>query len=212
MAVDLPDLTRAAFVHELEGEPRGSISSEATEALWGHYQELRRWSRRLSLVGPGTASEVVQRHYVESLAALPWCPGGARVHVDVGSGGGFPGLVLAAANPGWSSYLVEPRVRKWAFLQAAARRSGLSCRCLNARVDDQLPDGFPDRFDVLSLRALKLSTNSWDLLCSRLADGGRVLWWQGEETAEIPGCLKVIDSRRIAGSRSRRLVWAEPDV
>ncbi|HUF78495.1 MAG TPA: RsmG family class I SAM-dependent methyltransferase, partial [Thermoanaerobaculia bacterium] len=68
-------------------------------ALYAHYQELRRWSPALSLIGPAAAGDVVERHYGESLAGVPLLPAGARVLVDVGSGAGFPGFVLAAACP-----------------------------------------------------------------------------------------------------------------
>ena len=54
--------------------------------------------------------------------------------LDLGSGAGFPGIVLAAARPDLEVTLLEARERKWAFLAAACRRAGLACRCLNARV------------------------------------------------------------------------------
>ncbi|MEL7061050.1 MAG: RsmG family class I SAM-dependent methyltransferase [Acidobacteriota bacterium] len=96
-------------------------AGEATllERLEAHAGELARWNPRLSLVGPGTAHELVRRHYLESLAAWPLLlssaddlpnhsaagaavaprgqPEAASSLVDLGTGGGFPGFVLAAA-------------------------------------------------------------------------------------------------------------------
>jgi 16S rRNA (guanine527-N7)-methyltransferase len=210
VAVDLPPLDRAEIGRRLATESP-EVLSEATQfALAAHYEELRKWGRRLSLIGPGTVSEVLGRHYGESLAALPWCPDGPLNYVDFGSGGGFPGYILASARPQWRSTLVEPRVRKWAFLEAAVRKGRLSCRCLNARVDADLPEGLPCPLDVVSVRALRLSSDAWNAITGRLSDSARVLWWQGEESGEWPLGLREVASRPLAGSRLRRLVWAEP--
>ncbi len=101
MAFDLPSLSRSEFaagIATLSPEPLGD---KAVGALFAHYQELARWNRRTNLIGPGTAREILARHYGESLAALPLVPAGAgiaRVGLDLGSGAGFPGLVLAAAR------------------------------------------------------------------------------------------------------------------
>src|SRR5712691_10434932 len=99
MAVELPPLPQADFVvavRDLAPEP---LSDGAAAALFAHYEELRRWSPRLALVGPGAVDEVLARHFGESLAALPFLPEPQGALVDVGSGAGSPGLVLAAARP-----------------------------------------------------------------------------------------------------------------
>lgn len=120
-----------------------SLSADALKRLLAHYLELRRWSPGLSLIGPGTVDEVLERHYAESLAGLlllgePSEPGGGdsssgaeaqsqgrrkRTLVDLGSGAGFPGWVLGAVRPDLSVTLVEARERKWSFLQSATRRA-----------------------------------------------------------------------------------------
>src|SRR5438132_9440850 len=115
MGVALPALTVEAFAAELLAHQPEPLSEAVVSALFAHYEELRRWAPRLALVGPGTAREVVARHFGESLAAVPHLPAAAGRLVDVGSGAGFPGLVLAAARPSWTVTLVEARERKWAF-------------------------------------------------------------------------------------------------
>ena len=127
MAFRLPTISGdefAAGIAALSPEP---LAAPAQAALYAHYLELRRWNERLGLIGPGTADEVLVRHFGESLAALPLIPRSARQGLDLGSGGGFPGLVLAAARPNLQMTLVEARERKWAFLIAAARRASLPC-------------------------------------------------------------------------------------
>src|SRR5262245_54139195 len=133
-----------------------ALSQSALAALHAHYEELRRWNRRTNLIGPGTAGEILERHYGESLAALPLLPPGARTGLDLGAGAGFPGLVLAAPRPDLEMTLAEARERKWAFLLAAARKASLPCRCLNVRVQIPLPAGLPESIDIITSRALRL--------------------------------------------------------
>src|ERR1044072_5416860 len=146
MAVALPEIPLGAFAAAVRASAPEPLPPATVDRLHAHYEELRRWSARLSLIGPGTVAEVMERHFGESLAALPHLPEPAASLVDLGSGAGFPGLVLAAARPGWEVTLVEAQERKWAFLQAAARRAALSCRWLNARVAGLLAPGFPDAY------------------------------------------------------------------
>jgi 16S rRNA (guanine527-N7)-methyltransferase len=201
MGAELPEISQEEFslgLHEaaarLRFPERGAQPSRlladrvATcgEALWRHYQELRRWNRRTSLVGPGTAGDAWSRHYGEALAAVPlladapFGPAHAprRALVDLGSGAGFPGFVLAAALPELDVTLVDARERKWAFLQHAARRAQVPCRCLHLRVDLPLPEELPARIDVLTLRALKLPPEVMDQLARRMPPGAKLLSWQ----------------------------------
>src|SRR5262245_62172854 len=141
MPFSLPPLSREDFADELSRHSPGPLSGRTVDALHAHYQELSLWNRRMSLIGPGTAREIVARHYGESLAALPLLPADSRVGLDLGSGAGFPGLVLAAARPGLEVTLVEAREKKWAFLLAAIRRASLPCTALNVRVGSPLPAG-----------------------------------------------------------------------
>lgn len=210
MAVTLPEIPADTFACEvLAGSPE-PLSGETLTALRAHYEELRRWSPRLSLVGPGTAGEVIARHFGESLAALPLLPASPEGRlVDLGSGAGFPGLVLAAARPRWSVTLVEAQERKWAFLQAAARRAGLACRCLNARVAALLPPGLPDAYEAVTVRALRLDPPLLAALAARLTPGGRFLLWTGAEDPPLPPELRVSHQRSLAGSLARRLLVAE---
>ncbi len=210
MAVALPEIPAATFAREVLASSPEPLSAETLEALHAHYEELRRWSPRLSLIGPGTAGEVIARHFGESLAALPLLPPSPEGRlVDLGSGAGFPGLALAAARPRWSVTLVEAQERKWAFLQAAARRAGLACRCLNARVAALLPPGLPDAYEAVTVRALRLDPPLLQALAARLTPGGRFLLWTGTEDPPLPPELRVSHEQPLAGSLARRLLVAE---
>lgn len=206
MAFALPEISRAHFadgISRLSPEP---LDERVVEALFAHYRELALWNRRTSLIGPGTAGEILSRHYGESLAALPLLPPGSRRGLDLGSGAGFPGLVLAAAVPGLEMSLVEARERKWAFLAAAARKAALPCPCLNVRVHLPLPAGLPESLDVITSRALRLDPETWGALAGRLNAEGRVLIWAGEQDPELPPELTPCGSVPLAGSEKRRIL------
>jgi 16S rRNA (guanine527-N7)-methyltransferase len=209
MPFALPPLDRDHFAEGLARLSPEPLEDRTVDALLAHYRELSVWNRRLSLVGPGTLGEILERHYGESLAALPLLPDvalSALTALDVGSGAGFPGLVLAAARPGMEMTLVEARERKWAFLSAAARKASLPCRCLNVRVDVPLPAGLPASLDLVTARALKLEADVLGALAERLEPEGRVLLWVGEDDPALPPNLAPGRSVRIPGSRSRRIL------
>ncbi len=206
MAFELPDFSRGALDRRLQELSPERLSVRTLESLAAIYAELRRWNRRLPLIGRGTREVVLERHFGESLAALPLLAMSGGDLVDVGSGAGFPGLVLAAARPGWSVTLIEARERKWAFLAAANRAAGLSCRCLNARVGPALPEGVPVRVDVVTVRAVELEEQVVAPLRPRMGRGARLLCWRGAKG--VPALEGFSPGREIslAGSESRRIV------
>jgi 16S rRNA (guanine(527)-N(7))-methyltransferase RsmG len=206
MAFALPEISRAHFadgISRLSPEP---LDERTIDALFAHYRELALWNRRTNLIGPGTTGEILARHYGESLAALPLLPPGSRRGLDLGSGAGFPGLVLAAAVPDLEMSLVEARGRKWAFLSAAARKAALPCRCLNVRVQLPLPAGLPESLDVITSRALRLDSATWGALAGRLNAEGRLLIWAGEQDPELPADLAPCGSVPLIGSEKRRIL------
>jgi 16S rRNA (guanine(527)-N(7))-methyltransferase RsmG len=205
MAFDLPEIP-AEFAARIASLSPAPLPEPAIAALHAHYEELRRWNRRTNLIGPGTAGDILERHYGESLAALPLLPAGARAGLDLGSGAGFPGLVIAAARPDLEITLAEARERKWAFLLAAARKASLPCRCLNVRVRIPLPAGLPESLDIITSRAVRLDEETWRALAARLREGGRVLLWVGERDPVLPPNLAVCGEVGIAGSERRRIL------
>ena len=213
MPAALPEFPAGDFARRLRALAPAPLDDAAVAALHAHYEELRRWSPRLALIGPGTADEVLARHYGESLAALPLLPPpspDSAPLVDVGSGAGFPGFVLAAARPDLPAVMVEPRERKWAFLAAAARRAALPVRCLNARVALPLPRELPERIGCVTTRALRLPAPVLAALAERLVAGGRILLWAGADDPELPPGLEVRGSVRLAGSERRRILDLRP--
>lgn len=205
MGSPLPPLDEEQFRERLlEAVPTFTPGS-GLAALFGHYVELRRWNRRLSLVGPGTSKQIVERHYGESLTALSLIRRQDRRLVDLGSGAGFPGLILAIARRSLEVTLVESRARKWAFLMTVCRRCELSCRCLNVRVERPLPEGLPCDVDVFTCRALAISPEVLEALSER-SPRARFLFWRGVELPPLPVGYRVGREIGLQGSDRRRIV------
>ena len=200
-------LTTDQFARSIRACSPEPLDSQTVAALDIHYRSLLRWNERTSLVGPGTIDQAVDVHYGESLAALPLlADSDGKTLVDVGTGAGFPGFVLAAARRGLRCVLVEARERKWSFLKAVANESGVSVECLLGTVDRSLPKGFPARVDYVTLRALKLSAQAWQAILGCLAPEGRVLIWAGQEEPEVPKTLRGRRTLELAGTRSKRII------
>lgn len=204
----LPRLTQQEFCDRLVSGT--TVEPWLAEALYTHYTELVRWNPSLSLIGPGTADTLVERHYRESLAALPLLPPQPGRLLDLGSGGGFPGWVLAAARPDWQVTLVEPNGRKATFLRTAARRAGVSLEVVDGRVDLVLPEGIPQELDCITVRALKLETEVLTTVAKRLAVDGEFLFWTGREAPPVPGDWHLARELPLSGRETRILGFRLP--
>lgn len=202
MGSELPAVPLESFANALERACRNlglrPPEDDLARRLHLHYEELKRWNPAVALVGPGMAAEAIGQHYAESLAGLSLLPAGAGNLVDVGSGAGFPGLILAAASS-LDATLIEIRERKSAFLAAAARRMALRVSCLNARVEQSPAAGLPAQVHVVTMRAVRLSPSLLSPLLARLSARGRLLLWR-TAAAELPGFVTV-DEVRLDGAR-----------
>lgn len=200
MGAALPEISPATFSTRLLAATETALEPALVSKLYRHYQELRRWNPSVSLIGPGTRDTVVERHYGESLAAQPLLPASAMTLLDIGSGAGFPGLVLAAQRPGLAVTLVEARARKCAFLLAAARAMALPVTCLNARLTTPLPPGLPGSIDVVTVRAVRIETGLLEPLLPLLSPHARVLLWCGADAGDLPAPLIVVSECALSGS------------
>jgi 16S rRNA (guanine527-N7)-methyltransferase len=131
------------------------VSRETERDFEALVQLLTRWQSVKNLVGPATLPEVWTRHIADSAQLTTLAPDALR-WLDLGSGAGFPGLVIAIllkGRPGAEVTLVEANGRKCAFLREAARVLGLPARVVNARIEETVPD-IQGPVDVVTARAL----------------------------------------------------------
>src|SRR4051812_24491873 len=101
--------------------PYGHLSSHELRLLRQHYELLKRWNQKMNLTRIDSLDDVVRFHYCESLYLGQYLPQGPLRIVDIGSGGGFPGIPVAVLRPECQVDLVESNGRKAVFLREAAR-------------------------------------------------------------------------------------------
>ena len=133
------------------------VSRETLTRLLAYQALLGRWQQRINLVGPATLDDFWARHAADS-AQLLALAGDRRIWLDLGSGGGFPGLVLAImlTESGGHVHLVESDGRKAAFLRTVIREVGVPASVHNRRAEELAMAGeaFLADVQVISARAL----------------------------------------------------------
>ena len=142
---------REHFLREMEALGI-TVSRETESRLQTLVRTLERWLKAINLVSRATFDDVWGRHILDSAQLVPLIPARAQSLVDLGSGAGFPGLVLAAFLPDFDITLIESDARKGVYLGEAVRHMGLSAklRIVIGRVEE-VPAA---RADVLTARAL----------------------------------------------------------
>ena len=130
-----------------------NVSRETLDKLKAYAQLLVQWQGKINLVGPSTLPFIWRRHFLDS-AQLILCPGlnakDPRVILDIGSGAGFPGLILGLLTP-HHVHLVESDQRKSSFLRAAVRT--LDLRSQITIHNERLEDLEPFKADIITARA-----------------------------------------------------------
>ena len=158
------------------------VSRETLDRLDRFVALLLTWQRRINLIAPSTAPRIWTRHIADSLQLLVLAPQ-ARLWVDLGSGGGFPGLVIACALAGQAGtqvHLVEANAKKAAFLREAARVTGAPVLVHGERIDAFLRKA-PVGADVVTARALAPLAVLLDYAYPLLKSGACGLFPKGQD-------------------------------
>lgn len=172
-----PPLSRDALQQEL------GLPVELMEALQIYVDVLEKWQRRINLVSAATLADVWRRHVMDSSQLYDLIPAAAKTLIDLGSGAGFPGMVLALFSKTYEGpevHLVEADSRKCAFLSEVNRQTQAGAIIHSRRIESL----YDRQADVITARALaplpKLLT-----LAHRF-DGGDAtyLFLKGEKAAD----------------------------
>ena len=149
------------------------VSRETGDRLEALVSTLERWQKAINLVSRTTLKDVWRRHVLDSAQLKPLIPAEAKTLVDLGSGAGFPGLVVAALRPDLAITLIESDARKAAFLGEAARRMTLEKppKIVIGRIEAVAPTPA----DVITARAL--------------APLGQLLAWADRHRTDTAICL-----------------------
>jgi 16S rRNA (guanine527-N7)-methyltransferase len=167
--------------------------SHETEARLDRFVDLlKQWQAKTNLVAPSTVPNVWTRHIADSLQLLRLAPS-AQVWVDLGSGGGFPGLVLACAladTPDAKVHLVERNARKAAFLREALRITAASGVVHPEGIED-IVDSLAGSVDCVTARALAPLHQLIAFAEPLVRTGGKALFLKGQDVdAELTEATK----------------------
>ena len=194
----------------------GLALPEGAEArLLTYLALLDKWNRVYNLTAVRDTERMVSHHLLDSLAAVPFFEGEAVL--DVGSGGGLPGIPLAIARPELQVTLIDSIAKKTAFLLQAKAELGLAnLNVVTSRVEDFRPS---TRFDIITSRAFSDLKEFVTLTRHLLKPGGHWLAMKGlmphEEIASLPDWVKVSANHALAVpglEASRHLIVLEPVV
>lgn len=175
-----------------------SLDPQVRERLARYLELVLRWTTTIDLIAPLPAEQAWNRHVLDSLQLAPLIPAGTASLSDLGSGGGFPGLVLAIAT-GLPTRLVESDHRKGAFLREAIRETGADAEVLVERAERLAPLNAP----VLTARALAPLYRLFPLVQRHLAENGLAILPKGSGWRHEMDRLPPADSRRIEPTPSR---------
>lgn len=155
------------------------VSRETMNRLEVYADLLKKWNPKINLVSKGTISDLWTRHFIDSAQIYDQAPEDFETWVDLGSGGGFPGLVcaiLAAEKAPMAKFtLIESDARKSVFLRTVARETGINALV----VTDRIEKAQPVMADVLSARALADLTSLLSFSERHLQESGIALLPKG---------------------------------
>jgi 16S rRNA (guanine527-N7)-methyltransferase len=193
------------------------LKLDLTETQQGQLMDylalMAKWNKVYNLTSLRDPMQMVTHHLLDSLAAVPAFAGATNV-LDVGAGGGLPGIVLAIARPDMAVSLVDTVHKKTAFLTQVKAELGLAnVTVYTARVE-QL--AVPRKFDVITSRAFADLSDFVNWSGHLLEEGGRFIALKGvappDEQQRIPSDWKVSELRALQVPRleaERHLVFIE---
>ncbi len=162
-----------------------TVSRETLDRLHAYAALLEKWSAKINLVAPATIADLWDRHIIDSAQVFALAPYDAALWVDLGTGGGLPGLVCAIMArdqmPDCRFVLIESDQRKAAFLMTAARELGLSNVQVLAQRIEAAP---PQSAQIVTARALAPLPQLLPLVARHSAAGAVAILPKGKAYAE----------------------------
>lgn len=195
----MPERLRMTLEQELEAglaQLGLELSAEQIDRLNQYLALLNKWNKTYNLTAVRETERMVAYHVLDSLSALPHIQG-MRV-LDVGSGGGMPGMLFAIARPDWQLTLIDANHKKTTFLRQAAIELGLN----NVEVHCERVEALAaPAFDVITSRAFADLAEFVRLTRHVLADGGVWAALKGvypyEEIAQLPDDIRVVSVQAL---------------
>lgn len=190
---------KAGMIREKLKRNEIQFSEDLPEKLVSYLDLLLDWNSRMDLTAVTDEDEMADRHFIDSLTVLRTglIPEKASL-IDVGTGAGFPGMVLAMARPDLSVTLMDAQQKRLNFLEAVCERTGTcNVQIVHSRAEDGAKDRkYREKFDIAAARAVAPLNVLAEYLLPYVRIGGCALCWKG------PSLQSELD----AGSRAVRML------
>ena len=185
------------------------LLAAATDRIARFLALLGVWNRRIRLTAETDREAVIAKHVVDSLALVPFLPGSGTV-VDVGSGAGFPGIVLGSVRPDLRLVLIESRRRRASFLRESIRTIPLpAATALELRAEAAAETELAGTAALVVARAVRLDA-FLPLAAPLIRPGGKVLAMQTPRTAGAASRTASASGLRLSQRQDYRLPGGAP--
>lgn len=171
-------LSLSDYIKEIENIT--SVSRETVEQLLHFSDLIKKWNSKINLVAHKDLDHLWQRHIIDSAQLVNYLPKQSSILTDFGSGGGFPGVVLAILHPWQQVHLVESDTRKCAFLRQVSAELSLNITIHNQRIESLKVW----QSDVITARALRSITILLEWLYSFVDKSQICLFLKGENSVQ----------------------------
>lgn len=194
-----------------------SCSGEQAAAFMSYLAELKKWNRAYNLTSLKTDSDIITKHFIDSLLYLKAIPEGVMKLADIGAGAGFPGIPIKIIRPETDVALIEPSRKKASFLRHIIRLLKLSGIIVIEERLENLGKEHKGAYDVIVSRATFDITAFLEIACPYVGKKGILITSKGpkvsEELKELesnsspPGHVKEMHRLRLPfGGAERNLV------
>ncbi len=154
-----------------------NVSRETISRLKVYQALLEKWQPRINLISSHTLSDVWQRHFEDSLQLIKYISDAPQSLVDMGSGAGFPGLVLALSYPtSLKVTLIESDVRKSLFMENVSRETNVPVKIISKRIEDVQDI----KGDIITARGLSALTKLFEMSFPLMTDSSQCLFLKGK--------------------------------
>lgn len=162
------------------------IPDSAYEPLEIYFQQLKKWSRKVNLIAKATSDpEIVEKHFLDSLTLVPFFQDHGSHLLDIGTGGGFPGLICKAAlGDTLDITLVEPRLKRVSFLRHIVRTLKLGGVEIHAKRLEEVPDISRTTFSHITCRAVTEIGPFLDMVVGFTGSGAQLVCMKGPRWSE----------------------------
>ena len=155
-------------------------SDEQITLIEKFYELFVHWSFKINLSTIKEKSEFIIKHVLDSASALPFFPENPGRILDLGTGGGFPGIVLKIMNPEWKIDLVDVVLKKINYLKSIVKDLNLDINVYNASKEK-----IPDKYDIVVSRAFGSLEKTYKESRKYLKEKGRVFSYKGKKSKII---------------------------